>query len=53
MNWNAIAKLLVDIGSKAITIGAPIVSNWKQNKLIKETVAKEVAEQIEEALKNR
>lgn len=53
MNAKIVAKVLINVLEKGLNIGLPLYNNWKQNKMIKETIAKEVTEQIEEAMKNR
>lgn len=42
-----VAKTIVKVGGKLIVVAAPIISGLNQNKMIKETVAKEVAKQID------
>ena len=53
MNGKLIAKVVVNVLEKGLNVGLPLYNNWKQNKMIKDTIAKEVAEQLEEAIKNR
>ena len=53
INGKLVAKIVINVLEKGSNVGLPLYNNWKQNKMIKETIAKEVAEQLEAATKNR
>lgn len=53
MNAKIVTDVLIKVAVLAVNVGGPMLNGWKQNKMIKESIAKEVAEQVEEALKNR
>ena len=53
MNAKIMADVAIKVVTLAVNVGGPLLNSWKQNKMIKESIAKEVAEQIEAAMKNR